>query len=147
MRSILATVIAVGALCGAPASAADPFRDGKVYSGAEGVATSVIPLIAKGPNGKPQALIHVQGTGTEFDGKAMLHSVNETDRAVNYITQYKGEDFYTLVMRSTRGDSKKYQLWVPERRNVIALGFHEGFDPFRLLEGEKGDIVCGDFFD
>ncbi|MBN1206460.1 MAG: hypothetical protein JXB05_16350 [Myxococcaceae bacterium] len=125
MRSILATAIAVSVLCGTAASAAAPFGTGKVYSGEEGVSVAVIPLTAKGPKGTPQVLIHVQGTGTEFDGKAMLHSVNDTHNGANYITQYKGEDFYTLTVRSTRGDAKKYELWVPERRNTLVVAYDD----------------------
>jgi hypothetical protein len=150
MRSILATVIAVGVLCGTSASAADPFKDGKVYAGPDGVTVDVVPLVAKGSDGNPQVIIHVQGTGTAFDGKAMLHSVNETDKGANYITQYKGEDFYTLIMRSGWGGSKNYELWVPERREAISVGLDEkrskkldSEDVYDLYEDQKKDGTLG----
>jgi hypothetical protein len=124
MRSILATVIAVGVLCGTSALAEAPVGAGKAYAGSEGESVAVIPLTTKGPKDEKQVLLHVQGTDSEFDGKALLHSVNEQSKGVDYITQYKGESFYTLVVRDSYG-SKKYELWVPGRRKAISVSFDE----------------------
>lgn len=124
MRSILAMVIAVGVLCGTSARAGAPVGAGKVYAGSEGESVAVVPLTTPGPNGDKQALLYVQGTDSEFDGKALLYSVNEQNRGMNYITQYKGEDFYTLQMRENYG-SKRYELWVPGRNKGIAVSFDE----------------------
>jgi hypothetical protein len=124
MRSTLAAVIAVGVLCGTSALAAAPVGAGKVYSGAEGVAVTVVPLTTEGPKGEKQALLLVQGTDSEFDGKAMLHSINETNRGADYITQYKGEDFYTLVMRGS-SSAKSYELWVPRHRDALKVAYDE----------------------
>ncbi len=107
MRSILVTVIAVGVLCGTSARAGAPVGAGKVYSGPEGVSVAVIPLTTQSSTGEKQALIYVQGTESEFDGKAMLHSVSDEGSRLNYITQYKGEDFYTVQVRESYG-SKRY---------------------------------------
>jgi hypothetical protein len=124
MKNTLATVIAVGALCGTLASAAAPVGSGKVYAGSEGESVAVIPLTTPGPKGEKQVLLAVQGTGSEFDGKPMVHAVNEQSRGVNYITQYKGEDFYTLVMRESSG-SKRYELFVPSHRDAIIVSFDD----------------------
>jgi hypothetical protein len=124
MRSILVTVIAVGVLYGTSASAAAPVGAGKVYAGPEGESVAVIPLTTQGPNGEKQALLYVQGTDSEFDGKPLLHVLNEQSRGLNYITQYKGEDFYTLQMRENSG-TKKYELWVPGRSKALAVTFDE----------------------
>lgn len=124
MRSILATVIAVGMLSGMSALAAAPVGTGKVYSGSEGESVAVIPLTTPGPKGEKQVLLSVQGTDSEFDGKPQPHVVSEQSRGVNYITQYKGEDFYTLQMRENSG-SKKYELWVPGRSKAITVAFDE----------------------
>jgi len=124
MRSILVTVIAVGVLYGTSARAAAPVGAGKVYAGSEGETVSVIPLTTQGPKGEKQALLYVQGTDSEFDGKPLLHSINEHNKGINYITQYKGEDYYTLQMRETSG-SKKYELWVPGRNKALAVSFDE----------------------
>ncbi len=124
MRSILAMVIAVGVLCGTSASAGAPVSAGKVYSGSEGESVAVIPLTTPGPKGEKQAVLYVQGTDSEYDGKAMLHSLDEQSRGFNYITQYKGEDFYTLQMRENYG-SKRYELWVPGRSKEISVSFDE----------------------
>jgi hypothetical protein len=124
MRSILVTVIAVSVLYGTSARAGAPVGAGKVYAGPEGETVAVIPLTTQGSNGEKQALLYVQGLDSEFDGKALLHTINEHDKGINYITQYKGEDFYTLQMRENRG-SKKYELWVPGRSKALIVSFDE----------------------
>jgi hypothetical protein len=124
MRSILATVIAVGVLSGASAWAKAPVGTGKVYSGSEGESVAVIPLTTQGPKGEKQVLLSVQGTESEFDGKPLLHVAYEQSRGVDYVTQYKGEDFYTLVVRDNYG-SKRYELWVPGRQKAINVSFDE----------------------
>jgi hypothetical protein len=124
MRSILVTVIAVGVLYGTSARAGAPVGAGKVYSGPEGETVAVIPLTTQGPKGEKQALLSVQGTDSEFDGKPLLHTINEHNKGINYITQYKGEDYYTLQMREHAG-SKKYELWVPGRSKALIVAFDE----------------------
>jgi hypothetical protein len=121
MRIILATFIALSAM---RASADAPVGAGKVYAGSEGESVAVIPLTAKGPQGEKQVLLYVQGTDSPFDGKALLHSVNEMSRGVDYITEYRGNDFYTLVVRDSWG-SKRYELWVPEQRKAIIVSYDE----------------------
>ncbi|KFE68701.1 hypothetical protein [Hyalangium minutum] len=139
MRSILATVIAVGVLSGTPVLAAAPVGTGKVYSGSEGEVVAVIPLTTAGPKGEKQVLLSVQGTDSEFDGKSMLHVVHEQNRGVDYITQYKGEDFYTLIMREAYG-SKKYEVWVPGRRKAIIVSFDE-----KRTQALKGEDAYGQY--
>jgi hypothetical protein len=145
MRIILVTLIAVGVLCGAPAWANAPAGAGKVYSGSEGEAVAVIPLTARGPQGEPQVLLHVQGTGSEFDGKALLHSVSESNRGANYITEYRGESYYTLIMRESSG-GKSYQLYVPGKRDGLRVSFDEkrtqalkGEDIHKLHQRQQAD--------
>jgi hypothetical protein len=149
MRSILATVIAVGVLSGASAFAGAPVGTGKVYSGSEGESVAVIPLNAAGPKGEKQVLLSVQGTDSEFDGKTLLHVAYEQSKGVDYITQYKGEDFYTLVVRDNYG-SKKYELWVPGRNKAIIVGFDdkrtkalEAEDAYEQYEKLKKDGTLG----
>ncbi|WP_224240690.1 hypothetical protein [Hyalangium gracile] len=124
MRNTLATVIAVGVLSGTLAVAAAPVTSGKVYSGGEGVSVALVPLTTKGPKGEKQVLVHPQGTETEFDGKAMLAVHNDKGRSADYIIQYKGEDYYVVIMREAYG-SKNYELWVPGRRDAIRVSFDE----------------------
>jgi len=139
MRSILATVIAVGVLSGASALAGAPVGTGKVYSGSEGETVAVIPLTTPGPKGEKQVLLSVQGTDSLFDGKPMLHVANEQSRGVNYITQYKGEDFYTLQMRDNSG-TKKYELWVPGRSKAISVSYDE-----KRSQGLKAEDAYGQY--
>lgn len=124
MRIILAVVIAVGVLSGTSASAEEPVGSGKVYVGPEGESVAVIPLTAKGPNDSKQFVLYVQGTDSEFDGKAMLHTMTEQSRGFDYVTQYKGEEFHTVIVRDAYG-SKKYEMWVPGRAKTIVVNFDE----------------------
>ncbi len=47
----------------------------------------------------------------------------------------------TAVTCSQFSKQKDAEVW------FYARGFHEGYDPFGLLEGDKGDVVCGDSLD
>lgn len=126
MRNTLATVIALGVLASTLASAEAPVSTGKVYVGPEGESVAVIPLTTQGAKGEKQALLYVQGTGTAFDGKPMLHSVNEQSRGVDYITQYRGDSYYTLVARDSRGaGSRKYELYTPGHRDGLTVSYDE----------------------
>jgi hypothetical protein len=149
MRIILATFIAAAVLYGTPARADAPVGAGKLYSGPEGETVAVIPLTAKGPKGEKQALLHVQGTDSDFDGKALLHVVNETSRSADYITQYKGNNYYTLVMRESYGN-KKYELFVPGKRDGLRVSFDEkrsaalkGEDVYKLHQKQQSDGTLG----
>jgi hypothetical protein len=150
MRSILVTIIALGVLSGTSAVAGPPVGAGKVYSGPEGVSVAVIPLTTQSSTGEKQALVYVQGTESEFDGKAMLHSVSgEGGPRTNYITQYKGEDFYTVQVRESYG-SKRYDLWVPGRNKEITVSFDEkrtkdldAEDVYEKYEKQKKDGTLG----
>lgn len=139
MRNTLATVIAVGVLASTLALAEAPVGSGKVFAGSEGESVTVIPLTTPGPKGVKQALLYIQGTGSEFDGKPMLHSINEQTRGVNYITQYKGDDYYTVVMRESSG-AKKYELYVPGHRDGIVVSYDE-----KRSQGLKADDLYAQY--
>jgi hypothetical protein len=124
MRNTLTTVIALGLLAHTLGCATAPVGPGKVYTGRDGESVSVVPLTTPGPKGEKQALLAVQGSNSDFDDTPMLHSVSEQDRGTSYITRYKGSDFYTLVLRESHG-AKKYELWVPNHRNVIIVSDDE----------------------
>jgi hypothetical protein len=47
----------------------------------------------------------------------------------------------TAVTCSQFSNQREADVW------FYARGFHDGYDAFHLLEGVKGDIVCGDHFD
>ncbi len=121
MRAILATVIVVAALGGVPARAAAPVEAGKVFSGPEGELVSVIQLT---PVESMKALIHVQGTGSELDGKVLPHEVYESGDNVTYSTQRRGRDYATLVVRS-KGGRRNYFLNVPNRRDSIPVSYDD----------------------
>jgi hypothetical protein len=139
MRNTLATFIAVGVLASTLASAEAPVGIGKVYAGSEGESVAVIPLTTQSPKGGKQALLYVQGTGSEFDGKPLLHSINEQTRGADYITQYRGDDYYTLVVRESSG-SKKYELYVPGHRDGITVSYDE-----KRSQGLKADELYAQY--
>jgi len=123
MRITLAMVIAAALLCGASASAAAPVGAGKVYSGPEGESVAVIPLTGAESQGGKQYLLLVQGTGSEFDGKALPHTLYEFDGHANYLTQYRGNDYVTLAMRNRGG--KRYELNAPGMKDGLKVTFDE----------------------
>jgi len=139
MRNTLATVIAVGVLSSMLASAETPVGTGKVYTGSEGESVAVIPLTTKGPKGEKQVLLYIQGTDTEFDGKPLLHTVSEQSRGADYVTPYKGNDYYTLVVREAYG-SKKYELYVPGHRDGITVSYDE-----KRSQGLKAEDVYAQY--
>ena len=123
MRSILATVIAVGVLCGASALAGAPVGAGKVYAGSEGESVAVIPLTTQGPKGEKQFLLSVQGTGSEFDGKVMpTRSTRDQGRELHHPVQGRGL-LHAEDARDRR--PKKYELWVPGTARSSAVAFDE----------------------
>jgi hypothetical protein len=147
MRITLVMIIAAALGFGASASAA-PAGSGKVYAGPEGESVAVIPLTEADAQGGKQFLLYVQGTGSEFDGKALLHSIYEFDKNANYITQYRGEDYVTLAMRD-RG-SKRYELAAPGMRDSLAVTFDEkrtqALKPnevYALYQKQKADGTLG----
>ncbi|HEX8704195.1 MAG TPA: hypothetical protein VF815_35510 [Myxococcaceae bacterium] len=134
MRITLVMIIAAALMYGATAGAAAPVGAGKVFSGPEGESVAVIPLNQADAQGKKQFLLLVQGTGSEFDGKALLHTLYEFDKHANYLTQYRGEDYVTLAMRD-RG-SKSYELNAPGMKDGLRVSFDE-----KRTQSLKGDEV------
>ena len=121
MRAILATVIVFAVLGGVPARAAAPVEAGKVFSGPEGEQVAVVPLT---PVEGKKALLHVQGTGGELDGKVLPYEVSESGDDVRYTTELRGRGYSTLVV-SSRGGRRSYTLNVPGRRYSISVTFDE----------------------
>lgn len=121
MRAGLAMVIVFAVLGGGSARAAAPVEAGKVFSGPEGEQVAIIPLT---PVEDQKALLHVQGTGTELDGKVLPYELNTSGDSVYYTTQRRGRDYATLIVRSS-GGRRSYQLHVPDRREGISLSFDE----------------------
>ena len=132
MRAVLAMFIAVGVLCAVPARAAAPVEAGKVFSGPEG---EQVALVLLSPVESKKALLRVQGTGSELDGKVLPHDVNESGASVHYTTELRGRSFATLVARSSGGGSRSYILNVPGRRDSIKVSFDDART--RALKGEE----------
>lgn len=148
MRITLAMVIAAALLCGASANAAAPVGAGKVYSGPEGESVAIIPLTGAESQGGKQYLLHVQGTGSEFDGKALPHALYEFDGHANYFTQYRGDDYTTVAMRNRGG--KRYELNAPGLKDGVNVTFDEkrtqalkADEVYALYQKQKADGTLG----
>jgi hypothetical protein len=117
-------VRAVGALmvcllASAPAAHAQSMVEpGKVFVGPEGLSVVVVPLKPRTDN---KVLVQVSGSGTVFDGKAILHVVDGggTNRT-NYQTTYHGREFWTINVRDG-----VYSLALPGRRDGPKIKFDE----------------------
>ncbi|WP_239469849.1 hypothetical protein [Archangium violaceum] len=120
MRAVLATFIAVAMLSAVPARAA-PVEAGKVFSGPEGEQVAVVPLT---PIESKKALIQVQGTGSELDGKVLPYEVRESGDDVYYTTQWRGRSFSTFVIDTHAGRKTNY-LNLPGQRDSLKVSFDE----------------------
>jgi hypothetical protein len=96
-------------------------ESGKVFSGPEGEQVAVILL---SPVESMKALLQVQGTGSELDGKVLPYEVHESGYDVRYTTQRRGRDYSTLVV-SARDGRRTYSLYVPNRRDGITVSFDD----------------------
>ncbi len=108
-----------------------PVEGGKVYSGPEGIRVSVVDLAPRSGN---QAVVLVQGSGSELDGKALLHEVRGQGDRVDYRTQLHGRDFVTIAVRSSWG-ARAFTLAVPGRRDDVHISYDEKLS--KELEAEK----------
>jgi hypothetical protein len=92
-----ALVVVAGLGLGLSAAADSGVEAGKVYSGPEGLTVTVVPLK---PAGDRKVLVQVDGSGTEFDGKALPHAVDGDGERADYDTQIRGRDYRTLYRRN-----------------------------------------------
>ncbi|WP_233166321.1 hypothetical protein [Archangium sp. Cb G35] len=132
MRAVLAMFIAVGVVSSVPARAAAPVEAGKVFSGREGELVAVVPL---SPVENKKALLRVQGTGSELDGKALPYDVKETGDYVYYTTEIRGRSFSTLIARPASGGTRSYTLNLPGKRDGISVSYDD--DRTKSLKGEE----------
>jgi hypothetical protein len=91
---------------------------GKMFVGPEGLTVAVVPLKPRADN---KVLVQVMGSGTVFDGKAILHTVEGAgSNRADYQTTYHGREWHTLVVRDG-----VYSLHVPGRRDGAKVSFDE----------------------
>ncbi|MET0402920.1 MAG: hypothetical protein ABW123_10975 [Cystobacter sp.] len=139
---VLVTLFAVVAVLGTGAAkAAAPIAPGKVFVGSEGEQVAVVPLT---PEEDKKALLLVQGTGSELDGKVLPYDVEQKGQDVRYVTQLHGRRFVTLYLLVS-GERRRYYLNVPGRRDDTPVTFNEartqalkGEDVFSQHQKQKG---------
>ena len=89
---------------------------GKVYVGPEGLTVRVVPL-----KGQPhQVPIQIDGSGTEFDGKAIPHELEGPEERASYRTTVHGRPYLTLFRRDDR-----VEVSLPGRRDSVRVGYNE----------------------
>jgi hypothetical protein len=111
----------------------------KVFSGPEGLTVAVVPMPPPAVN---QVVVAVAGSGTVFDGKAILHRVDVVDGAkTNFETTYHGRTWNTIVVRDGG-----YWLYLPGGRDDLRVRFDEkrtaSLKPEAILaahQKQKGD--------
>jgi hypothetical protein len=104
-----------------PAWGAAAVEGGKVYSGSDGISVTIVNLAPRSQN---KAIVLVQGSDTELDGKALLHDVKGEGDRMDYQTQLHGRDWVTVAVRKGWG-SRQLILGVPGRRDDISVGYDE----------------------
>src|SRR5512132_4125274 len=94
MVLLLATTMATTmAMATGPALAESPIEPGKVFVGAEGLTVAIVPLRPKTDN---KVLIQITGSGSEFDGKVIPHTVKVMgERNTNFETKWHGRNWVT----------------------------------------------------
>lgn len=121
VRFFLSAVTIAALLCAPPAHAQAPVGAGKVYSGPEGERVTVVTLTPLESN---KALLYVEGTGSEFDGKVLPHEVQESRDDTYYTTQRRGRGYTTLFVRR-RGNTRTWRLAVPGYRQDLQVSYDE----------------------
>lgn len=118
--------VAFGLCAALGVARADSVEGGKVFTGGEGVQVSIVFLR---PRSDGKTLVQVTGSGSEIDGKVRLHMFSDDNGRVDYRGTLHGRDFHTVIARNGR-----YELYVPGRRDDIAIKYDEGKS--KALNGE-----------
>ena len=123
MRGILATCAVVAVLKAGSSLAAAPVGEGKVFSGSDGEQVAVIPLT---PEEDKKAILLVQGTDSELDGKVLPHDIEKSGQDTRYVTQWHGRRYATVYLSvSSGGDRRRYYLHIPGRRDSTLVSFDD----------------------
>ena len=95
MRVSVAVFAVIAVLGAASARAAAPIAPGKVFSGPNGERASLVPLT---PEEEKKAVLLVQGTDSELDGKVLPYDIEQSGQDVRYVTQWHGRRYVTLYL-------------------------------------------------
>lgn len=120
MRVILAAIILV-TLADSSARAAAPVEAGKVFVGKDGEQVAVIPL---SPLEDKKAILFVQGTDSELDGRVLPYDIEQSGQDVRYITQLHGRRWATVVLLVS-GSRRTYNLNIPGRRDNMTVTYDD----------------------
>ncbi|WP_395846860.1 hypothetical protein [Cystobacter fuscus] len=131
MRVIVAMLAVVAVLEAGSARAAAPVEPGKVFAGPNGELVTAIPLT---PADDKKAIVLVQGTDSELDGKVLPYDVETSGQDVRYVTQWHGRRYVTLYLLVS-GSRRNYYVNVPGRRDDTAVTFDDART--RALKGEE----------
>lgn len=100
----------------------DQISRARLFVGDDGIRAEVVEL-----KGGEKALVKVTGTRSEVEGKVLEHEIQDDGRRLNYVTQVRGRDRYTLVRDSRRsGDKPTWRLYLGVKyRGGVAVSYDE----------------------
>lgn len=100
-----------------------PVEPGKVFVGPEGLTLAVVPLR---PRTDKKVLVQVSSSGTLFDGKVLLHKVDDSDgRRADFATTYRGRPWVTIAVREGWWQARSYSVHLPGRRDGPTVHYDE----------------------
>jgi hypothetical protein len=119
-----------------------PVEPGKVFVSGDGVTLAIVPLKPRTDN---KVLVRVTGSGSVYDGKAILHERDDSDgRKVGYSTTYHGRTWVTITVPSS-AEARAIPIYIPGRRDVT-VKYDErksaelkGDDVYRTYQKQQAD--------
>jgi hypothetical protein len=102
--------------------ATSPVEAGKVFVGPEGLTLAIVPLRPRSGN---KVLVQVSRSGTLFDGKVLLHEVEDQGGKADFVTLYRGRRWITIAVREGWWQARSYSVHVPGRRDGPTVQYDE----------------------
>jgi hypothetical protein len=113
----------LGMLCSVAAHADTPVERGKVFTGPEGIRVEVVPLKPASGN---KVLLRFVGIGGPWEGKVLLHELEEHSGRADFHTQNKGRGWNSLAARTGGwSSSKTYSLYFPGGRDGVQVSYDD----------------------
>src|SRR5687767_14568112 len=94
----------------------------KVYVGEHGEQVTLVPLK---PKSAKKVLLKFEGTDSEWDGKIILHSVNEYNGKADFKTKWKDKDFVTIAARDAWWTTKQFYLSTPGKQDGVPIFYND----------------------
>ena len=110
----------LGAFVATPVAIADDFVAGKIEV-LEGKTGEKFTVVHAKPIERNQALIKIENTGSDWDGKVFFHEVQEVGRGkYDYVATIDGATWRTLLVRS---GGSYMEVWVKGIKDPFVVHF------------------------